>query len=287
METLRTYQQTVDKVHANPGILVLVAEYRKDVQQMITKGMSLRWEFFVNTFDTRQSILPAGPNGAATNGSADLLAREGRHGAFVRELASAVSMFQDRTDALLDMYAEIGTVVQELSTCKYERSAFGDLLARVQRTIDKLNLEGYANLESWVQQLGERIEDILLQRLNAVIEHWCTEITKDSGGANAGSSVLRSSAVSDTPLGNLQVAPVKHELRIRNQVIYLDPPLDAARMSWYSQLQSWLGVICNLQRIQSSRYDGGLSTGKPSVEDVRYVGLVRSSCYPSIASLAR
>ena len=282
METLRTYQQTVDKVHANPGILVLVAEYRKDVQQMITKGMSLRWEFFVNTFDTRQSILPAGPNGAAINGSADLLAREGRHGAFVRELASAVSMFQDRTDALLDMSAEIGTIVQELATCKYESSAFGDLLTRVQRTIDKLNLEGYANLESWVQQLGERIEEILLQRLNAVIEHWCTEITKD-GRASAGSTVPRSGKGSDSPLGNLQVVPVKHELRIRNQVIYLDPPLEAARMSWYAQLQSWLGVICNLQRIQSSRYDGGLSTGKPNIEDVRYVGLVCTSCYPTLA----
>ena len=38
METVRTYSQTVVKVHKNPGIVALVAEFRNDAQLQITKG---------------------------------------------------------------------------------------------------------------------------------------------------------------------------------------------------------------------------------------------------------
>lgn len=40
METVRTYEQTVDLINANPEIVILLADYRITVQQMITKGSS-------------------------------------------------------------------------------------------------------------------------------------------------------------------------------------------------------------------------------------------------------
>lgn len=40
METVRTYGQTLDLVDANRGIEMLVAEYRNEVQRMITRGTS-------------------------------------------------------------------------------------------------------------------------------------------------------------------------------------------------------------------------------------------------------
>lgn len=49
--------------------------------------------------------------------------------------------------------------------------------------IDRLNLEGYANLEHWVADLDKRIETILLQRLTQIIQTWCTEFDRvDDGG---------------------------------------------------------------------------------------------------------
>lgn len=38
METVRTYSQTITKVHSNPGIVPLVAEFRNNAQKQITKG---------------------------------------------------------------------------------------------------------------------------------------------------------------------------------------------------------------------------------------------------------
>jgi dynein heavy chain 1 len=44
--------------------------------------------------------------------------------------------------------------------------------------IDRLNLEGYANLDYWVADLDKRIEGILLQRLTQIIQVWCSEFDR-------------------------------------------------------------------------------------------------------------
>ena len=50
--------------------------------------------------------------------------------------------------------------------------------------IDRLNLEGYANLEYWVAELDQKIESILLQRLTHIIQVWCAEFDRidEDGG---------------------------------------------------------------------------------------------------------
>jgi dynein heavy chain 1 len=65
-----------------------------------------------------------------------------------------------------------------------------------------------------------------------------------------------------------------HEIRIRNQVIYLDPPIELARQEWLGQFQTALGVICNLNRIRSSRYEISLQVQEETPEDLTYLSLV-------------
>jgi len=93
--------------------------------------------------------------------------------------------------------------VEDLATCSYSTEAFSDLLGKIQASvclsyslssplslshtrslvqIDKLNLEGYANLENWVAELDKRIEKILLQRLGSIIEVWCAEFDRNEDG---------------------------------------------------------------------------------------------------------
>lgn len=47
---------------------------------------------------------------------------------------------------------------------------------------------------------------------------------------------------------------VIHELRITNQVIYLNPPIEDCRYKLYQEMFSWKTVILSLSRIQSQRY---------------------------------
>ena len=50
-----------------------------------------------------------------------------------------------------------------------------------------------------------------------------------------------------------------HELRLRNNVLVLSPPLKCSRVLWHTLLNNVLQVITSLPRIQSSRYDNAFS----------------------------
>ncbi|KAJ2355534.1 dynein heavy chain, partial [Coemansia sp. RSA 2618] len=52
-----------------------------------------------------------------------------------------------------------------------------------------------------------------------------------------------------------QLRTLVHELRIKNQVMYLDPPLENARASWMQQLHAWLAAVCRQRRPQATRYE--------------------------------
>ncbi|EDR09748.1 dynein heavy chain protein 2 [Laccaria bicolor S238N-H82] len=272
METVRTYGQTLDLVEKNRGIEWLVAEYRNESQRMIGKGMNIRWDHFVNQYDTTRYV-----------SSAD--GRDNRHIQFVREFASVISVLQDKTNNVIDLYKDILRAVEDLSTCSYTSEAFSELLGKVQAAIDRLNLEGYANLEHWVAELDKRIEGILLQRLTHIIQVWCAEfdrvddsdtrrdllLVRDIASKRRGDKRMKEEKFME---GHMTLKPIVHEIRIQNQVIFLDPPIEYARSTWIRQLHDWLGVICRLRRIQSSRYEIGLQMQGASSAETTYTSLL-------------
>ena len=88
------------------------------------------------------------------------------------------------------MFVYDGSILGALepySSCRTSRFIFLSLSTaekKAPRTqIDRLNLEGYANLDHWVAELDQKIEGILLQRLKHVAQAWCTEFdrTADDG----------------------------------------------------------------------------------------------------------
>lgn len=152
--------------------------------------------------------------------------------------------------------------------------------------IDRLNLENYSNLDQWVAGLDKRIESVLISRLQQAIKAWSNSFkgideeaiipeVSISKSRRKRKANAREVAVVEEKIAAVQKSPdvkpalqtLVHEIRIRNQLMYLDPPIEHARGSWWSQLHDWLSTICHLPRIQSSRYEGGLSVkDNPSVE---------------------
>ncbi|KAI7825176.1 dynein heavy chain [Gamsiella multidivaricata] len=281
METIRTYSQMVNKVQRHGEIATLVAGYRNDAQKMVSKGVNLRWEHFANTYANVSAYIAPG---SAVD------ARENRHIMFVREFASVVSIFQDKVDSLISIYDEIVKLIDELPVCLFVHSTFASILMRIQKLIDRLNLESYSNLDQWVAQLDARVEALLVGRLQQAIKAWMLEYQRDDheeGAADSRELTIHSKNKKrrtnrETERANVvtkanEVKPalkvLVHEIRIKNQVMYLDPPVEQTRASWYSQLHDWLSVVCTLTRIQSSRYEIGLVV-QDSVEDLTYSDLL-------------
>ncbi|KAG9047039.1 hypothetical protein FS837_003176 [Tulasnella sp. UAMH 9824] len=272
METVRTYGQTLDLIDSNKGIEMLIAEHRNNAQKMIGKGMSLKWEHFSSPYDHR----------FVGSGIGD--GRENKHVQYVREFASIVSVLQDKANSLIDSYKEISRLVEELHTCPFSFEAFSELIGKIQAAIDRLNLEGYANLDHWVAELDQKVEGILLGRLKDIIQLWCQEFDRTDDGDTRRDLTVRDHTLKrrgdkrtkeeKNSEGLLTLAPVVHEIRIQNQVIFLDPPIEYARDTWIRQLHEWLGIVCRQRRLQSSRYEIGLQLSGRAAADLSYVSLL-------------
>ncbi|KAJ2798624.1 dynein heavy chain, partial [Coemansia helicoidea] len=263
METTKIYRQTSHRLHQHPTVLSLAAGYRRDVMVCISRGMALRWQYFVAS-----GGLYAGAATAAIGaGAAALDAHENRNASFVREFAAVVALFQEKVDALIALSAEIDSAVRELSICAFTEDAFRAILDRIQALIDRLNLDSYANLEQWVAALDAQLEQVLAARLAQALQAWTREFNRvrAQGGESDGEAPegrARASELEGTAVPQLR--PLVHELRIRNQVMFLDPPLEHARATWVQQLHGWLAAVCCQRRPQATRYEvaaGGGSGG--------------------------
>lgn len=64
---------------------------------------------------------------------------------------SAVCCLQ--VDDLLLIEEKIDLEVRSLETCMFENKTFSEILNRVQKAVDDLNLHSYSNLPIWVNKL--------------------------------------------------------------------------------------------------------------------------------------
>lgn len=55
-----------------------------------------------------------------------------------------------------------------------------------------------------------------------------------------------------------------HEIRMKNQTMFIDPPIEEARVRWYSMFQEWIANACTLKKIQAARYEMGINVSSSS-----------------------
>ena len=119
-ETVRLYYTTLSTIQSNEEIDMLVAGYQRDIQGLITKGLKIKWEFFLNSVDLK---------------SLKLERRENRHVAYIRELSSIVSDFNEKTNLAVSSYDEIKKYMQDLEKCEYNRDVLAKILDNIQKTV--------------------------------------------------------------------------------------------------------------------------------------------------------
>ena len=251
METVRILSQTLRLVESMSKVSLLLNGYQREVQLLVQKGVPLKWESFVYSYDLHVKQTPFAANESASAGRA-----ESKHIQFVRDFAALASVLQSKTSTLQSIDGTISSAMNDLENCPYNTSAFSTKLDAIQTAVDQLNLESYSNLPFWVSQLNKRIESILIGRLRDALLLWAeTFLESRSSGANDDSMNKRTTVESEEKHSGPNLHHLIHEISMRNQVIYLDPPIEFARASWLSQLHDWLAVACNLPLILASRYE--------------------------------
>ncbi len=262
MESVRSLAQTSRVIDSMPKVSVLLGGYQKTMQDLVLTGVNLKWESFVHSYDLHVKHAPL-LAGGSTSRSASGGRGESKHVQFVRDFAATASVLQIKTSALQEIENEIQKALNDLQACAYDPSAFHTRLETIQKAVDRLNLEGYANLAFWVHEVNQRIETILIERLHKAMHIWVNAFGRPASENTAGESVRGRENIeigkgADTP--NLQKLVL--EVLMRNQTIYLDPPVESARTIWFSQFHEWLGIVCNLPVIISSRYEMRIDSGE-------------------------
>jgi dynein heavy chain 1, cytosolic len=118
-----------------------------------------------------------------------------------------------------------------------------------------MNLENYVNLTGWVEELNSTIRDVLLERLKEAIVAWTAAFNSEghAGGPKGRKPAFNNSNDENTKTKLITMDPILHELTIRNQVIFLEPPLEHARAICFSSLHDWLGISFKARRSHLSR----------------------------------
>lgn len=270
IETVRTLNQTDRQIADMNDVSMLLHKYRNAVLEMVKHGIPLKWESFVNSYELHRR--PA----LITNGGIDAAPysknTESRHVQFVHNFANTVSLLQNKTSNLVAINMNVQKTLADLNTCPYKAVEFQSRLDEIQKSVDRLSLEEYSNLGPWVEEINNAIKKTLLVRLQTAIHAWVEAFEDSSSGDDDQRrrplSLLGPPNENTSKPGYPVIKRSVLEVALKNQVIYLDPPLEWARASWILQLHEWLGITCNLPRINASRFKMVISAR--AIEEARF-----------------
>ena len=271
-EIIRTYSQLED--HVKEDVRLLLSSYKRDVQHNISQGFSVEW----------QSVVKLEP--------------------CVRNLSLSVNTYKEKVEDLSALYTQLESKRGEIMCCPLVKKAdssvkaLPEVLADIQIIVDQLNLGNYSNLEGWVREMDATIADKLSQRLSKMIDAWLSvfgvtqeeEEEKANAVAPSPSQKRRRRRRLPSALGSqgtvaqegaaletgLVMTPITHEIVIRDQILQLHPPLAESRSAWTSQLREWLGLVCDIPRLQAARYDQSIEE-EDSKEDRAYHSILMNA----------
>ena len=195
--TLRTFQQTC--VKCKPSFQVLVAVTRRNVHTLLSKSVVKHRHVTWDSDGLEQ---------------------------YVETLTQTVQLFQEQVDDVGTKQLDLENLLEQLKRSPDLTKVRDD----IQKIVDKFNLNGYANLSTYVSSLNESMQVILNDRLIETIEQWIS--TFESG--------------TSTKI---------YRLVLKNQLLMLDPPLEQARTDWLFDFHATMKNVCGLTKIQSSTYD--------------------------------
>lgn len=180
---------------------------------------------------------------------------------WVNQLSNRVSMLQERVTDVNGKLSRVDSLLQQLVTCKYDHGVFMEIMQGFQVLIDEIQMRGFSNITIWVHALENKIEDIICKRIKEAINTWSNAFNRGSSSENLDYSI------ENMIERELELDQTVYELLLSNQVLYVSPPLEQARVEWISLLHQYLGIITNLPRLVTSRFNVFANASSDNLKD--------------------
>ena len=182
------------------------------------------------------------------------------------KLSDSVTKLEERAEELLLKCDDVDAVIEKLKIVDYSSKKFETLMSAIQKIIDDMSLGGYPQLSLWVKSLDNRLSMVLADRLSSALKNWNhtfrtmkfdkdgTEI--DDGDNDADTMSKTGGAVTYIVDGTrLHFTSISIDILLRNQEISSVPAVPTVRSLVLNRLHSFMGIVCNLKRPKSGRYE--------------------------------
>ena len=174
----------------------------------------------------------------------------------IKSLAAKVNNLETSFNYLVQRKEQIDAVLSFLETCEIDTAVFTGKIKDIQHILDELNFKSYSNIHTLVKDLEGSVEKVLRKRLVDIIQQWCIEF---DGYKNR--EIERKLIKENTP----------HEIKVQNQIIFVEPPIEQANAFWLNHFHSCMGIICNLPKLDPSAFSAvSMTKDKRGTHDMFY-----------------
>lgn len=118
-----------------------------------------------------------------------------------------------------------------------------------------MSLSGYSDLASWVKVLDDRLAALLADRLTKALESWNLTFKVGDDTDEEGESKEVDAEAGEKKLDTVVIPEISVEILLRNQEISAVPAVPTVRSLFLNKLHDFIGIVCNLQRPKSGRYE--------------------------------
>ncbi len=235
-EAIRTYFAASRRV--SPSTTVLLAGPRKRMHRLIQLGMDVRVVAASKELQ-RELCKDLGRTG---NFVEDFMRRRefAQLDIYARKLHECALSFESQVEEALTKSAAVDAAIHHVATCALEQDSLTGALGMLQGLVTELELTNFSNLGAWVKALDARVENILLARLQQLLDMWVRcFLSSSSSPSNLDSTALGSQLheldadearaprahVSNYVQELARNAYTRHEIKIKNGALLVDPPL--------------------------------------------------------------
>ena len=113
-------------------------------------------------------------------------------------------------------------------------------MQKLQDIVTELMEGGFYGVEYWTNLLNEKLERILLTRVDEILDAFVINLDEDWDVQQTRLSELEDGD-EDNPF--IRKAPIKHSVRITNNMMQVQPPMADAKMALGQDLQLLLGML--------------------------------------------
>ncbi|CAM9128550.1 unnamed protein product [Discosporangium mesarthrocarpum] len=258
---LRTYAQTSRAFITSETELLLV-------RPLLSVRLQIKEAFQVRKRQQAHSL----SGSPTTSSQAQTRMEWGSNGLsdWVASLGEQVFTLQEKATDVSELVLNAEERLQEIDKCAFQATAMRQALSSLQDVLDKMSLADCSNLGSWVRRLDQRVEAVLARRLEQAVTAWVKAFgdLDDTDQRGDGPEDVDTADSMHSPqdgegvwelggegeVAGLQMECTVHEVLLRNQVLYLSPPLEHARAAWISQFHTFLQTVCGLPRLRSKTF---------------------------------